>query len=134
MSSLLEAFLGHQISSSIDATGKCSHSGDANKPFHICEIEAAELQRFDPDAYRALIAYGATVENVTIEDLDKVGEKVSLLGEMLSAHGDGTNEFLYKYAMSKRVKKPILISKNDPHYSLHVECIKKFKNPMIEFP
>ncbi|NTA82594.1 hypothetical protein G6L13_19040 [Agrobacterium tumefaciens] len=134
MSSLLETFLGHQISASIDSAGKCGHSGDSNKPFHICEVEAAELQRFDPDAYRALIGYGAQVENVTIEDLDKVGEKVSLLRNVISTHGDDKNEFLYKYAMSKRVKKPILISQQDPHYSIHVECTKKFKNTVIEFP
>ncbi|MDX1126750.1 hypothetical protein GOL24_20965 [Sinorhizobium medicae] len=134
MSSLLETFLGHQISGCIDATGMCSHASDSNKPFHICEIEANELNRFDPDAFKALIGFGAVVEQISLEDFDKVGEKVSLLKSVLSSHGDGKNEFLYKYAMAQRVKKPLLISKQDPDYSIHVECTKKFKNNLIEFP
>lgn len=134
MSSLLETFLGHQISSCIDAKGICSHASDGNKPFHICEIEANELNRFDPDAFQALIGYGAVVEQISIEDLDKVGEKVALLASILASHGDGRNEFLYKYAMAKRVKKPLLVSKQDPHHPVHLECTKKFKNSIVEFP
>jgi uncharacterized GH25 family protein len=134
MSSILETFLGHEISTSIDASGTCTHSGDINKPFHICEVEASELSRFDPDAYAALIAFGTTVEPITLDDLDKVGEKISMLETVLTVHGNGKNEFLYKYAMSKRVKKPLLISQQDPHYEIHIECTKKFKNTVIEVP
>ncbi len=134
MSSLLETYLGHQISGCIDSTGACSHSSDGNKPFHICEIEANELNRFDPDAFKALVGFGAVIEQISLDDVDKVGEKVSLLKGVLASHGDGKNEFLYKYAMAQRVKKPLLVSKQDPHYSVHVECTKKFKNNIIEFP
>jgi hypothetical protein len=134
MSSLLETFLGHQISGCIDSFGMCSHASDGNKPFHICEIEANELNRFDPDAFMALVEFGAVVEQISLDDFDKFAEKVSLLKGVLASHGDGKNEFLYKYAMSRRVKKPLLISKQDPHYSVHVECTKKFKNTVVEFP
>ncbi|MCQ1772881.1 hypothetical protein NOI24_16345 [Neorhizobium galegae] len=134
MSSLIETFLGHQISGCIDPNGTCSHASDGNKPFHMCEIEANELNRFDPERFHALITYGAVVEPVSIEDLDKVGEKVSLLGGVLASYGNGKNEFLYKYAMAKRMNKPLLVSKQDPHHSVHVECTKKFKNNITEFP
>lgn len=134
MSSMIETFLGHQISGCIDADGACSHKSDINKPFHIGEIEADELSRFDPDAFQTLIGFGAVVEKLTTDDLEKVGEKAALLKNVLASHGDGKNEFLYKYAMSHRVKKPLLISKQDPHHSVHIECTKKFKNGIVEFP
>lgn len=133
MSSFLETFIGHQVSRSISAAGTCTHGCSANVPFHICEIEANELNRFDPDAFSALSTFGVTVEKVTNDDIDKVAEKVPLLGSLLHAHGDGKNEFLYKYAMSLRGKKPLLISKQDPHHGVHVDCAKKFKNRLLEF-
>lgn len=133
MSSLLETYLGHQISGCIDANGICIHPSDGNKPFHICEIEAKELERFDPDAFKALKDFGAVVEELSLDDFEKVGEKISMLSGVLASHGDGKNEFLYKYAMAQRIKKPLLISKQDPDYQTHVECTKKFKNNLIEF-
>lgn len=134
MSSMIETFLGYQISGCIDAHGGCSHKSDKNKPFHIGEIEANELSRFDPDAFQTLIGFGAVVEKLTTEDLEKVGEKIGLLESVLTSQGDGKNEFLYKFAMSHRVKKPLLISKQDPNHSVHIECTKKFKNGIVEFP
>lgn len=126
--------MAHHVSNSISIHGACTHSCSANMPFHICEIEANELNRFDPDAFGALSSLGVTVEKVTNYDIEKVAEKVPLLKNVLSAHGDGKNEFLYKYAMSSRGKKPLLISQQDPQHGLHVECAKKFKNPVVEFP
>jgi hypothetical protein len=134
VTSLIETFLGYQISGSIDDQGVCTHACSNATPFFICEIEANELNRFDPDAYATLSSFGTKVEAVTIDDIDKVGEKIHLLNAVLSSYGDGKNEFLYKYALSKRTKKPLLVSLSDPHNSVHVECTKKFKNLSKIFP
>lgn len=134
MTAIIETFIGHQIYESIDTSGTCSHACSSQMPFKICEVEANELNRFDPDAYNALQSQGLTVEVISIDDIDKVGEKISLLDSIVAKYGDGKNEFLYKYAISYILKEALLISKQDPLYDMHIECKKKFKNPMLDYP
>ena len=100
----------------------------------MCEVEADDLFRFDPEAYKALQKLGVTREEISIEDISEVGRRASLLTKITEDYGDGKNEFLYKYAMSMRLDEPLLISKIDPFHSLHIECQKKFKNKIKQYP
>lgn len=134
MSSILETFVASQVYATIDESGICQHACSADQPFSMCEIEASELHRFDPDAYTALMNIGVEREEVSIEDIREVGRRASLLGNVISQFGDGKNEFLYKYAMSARLNAPLIVSSSDPFNQLHQDCQKKFKNKIKQYP
>lgn len=133
MPSLIETYIAHELYMSIDTAGNCTHSCNVDAPFRICEIEAHDLFKFDPDAYKAIISLGVKTEEVSIDDISEVGRRAHLLADLLKKHGDGKNDFLYKYAMSARIDEPLAISLTDPFNGLHKECAKKFKNKTKEY-
>lgn len=133
MPSIIETYIAHQMYMSIDATGNCTHACNVDAPFRICEIEADDIFKFDPDTYKALIKFGVKREEFSLVDIAEVGRRQHLLTDLLKVHGDGRNDFLYKYAMSARIDEPLAISSTDPFNSLHKECTKKFKNKIKEY-
>ncbi|MBP2540392.1 hypothetical protein D3C87_1288180 [compost metagenome] len=122
MASILEITVAEETASSIDSSGQCSHKCLAHTPLGLAQPEADDLHRYDPEAYQKLSAYGVTVHDLEIEDLEQIGQLYHI--PVINVFDKRTSKKLYKHAIALRLQRDLLIADSAPDkHTLEKVCV-----------
>jgi hypothetical protein len=133
MPGLMEKAIANEFGTGAQAGTKPPHACSSKEPLHLGEYEADIIHGFDKERYDKIIENGVKVEKIEPQDYDLVASLIENIEATIDIDVYKENKFLYKHAITKRLRCLMLQLSDAPDRAELIACARIFDHPYQEY-